>query len=75
MLLAESLVELMDGDRDDSVSFPDFLQVGAALGMLWSRCGRVVPRLWLPWCLVHWRGMRRRHLLPCSTSPPQLQPA
>ena len=30
--MAESLVELLDGDRDDAISFPDFLQVA---GQLW----------------------------------------
>lgn len=34
VVLAESLLELMDGDRDDAVSFPDFLRVGLGWGGL-----------------------------------------
>ena len=44
LVLAESLIELMDGGRDDAICFPDFLQVRCcpallhALVVLWLSC-------------------------------------
>ena len=49
LVLAESLIELMDGGRDDAICFPDFLQVRALPWCtLWSCCGCAV--VVLPCC-------------------------